>query len=469
MKDAHAAFDPFAHFAHEDDYPDLDEPAAAHRLAEALSAPTVYRGEGRTDLAAFERLQALIRDGFPTIGELGSFELVGHSVLITVGGTAPELPGILLLAHQDVVPVAPGTEAGWTHGAFEGVVDDEWVWGRGALDIKDMLMGELEAVEYLLSHHGRPRRTVWLAFGEDEEVHSHGATALAAELSRRGARALYSLDEGVTTFFDGEAYGAPGVVLSDVCVSQKGYLDLELSARGTGGHSSNPFGGTSLELLCRAVAALCERRRPPELIPIVADTFRTLAPLITEEPFRSLVSDVDANAGLIAEAASRVRALHPLVETTLAVDQMEGGSSAANVMPGDVTATINLRLLPGTTADDVLAWAREAVSGLDVDVRVAHHTPAGRLDEAGGIGYDALVETMRRYHPGVTFVPSIVCGGTDSVRYEGLTDSLLRVCPFRPAPEEEARGVHGTNERIARRVYAQGIRVMIGLLERTAL
>lgn len=462
-------FDPFDHFAHEDDYPDLDVAAASQRLARALAVPTVYVDDTATDFAAFARLQDLMREGYPTVMSMGTFELVGHSVLITVEGSSPELPGILLLAHQDVVPVAPGTEGDWAHGAFEGALDDEWIWGRGALDIKDMLMGELEAVEYLLSHRGRPRRTIWLAFGEDEEVHSHGATALAAELARRGARALYSLDEGVTTFFDGEAYGAPGVVLSDVCVSQKGYLDLELSAHGTGGHSSNPFGGTSLERLCRAVAALCERRRPPELIPVVADTFRTLAPLVTEEPFRSLVLDVDANAGRIARAASGVRALHPLVETTLAVDQLEGGSAAANVMPGDVTATINLRLLPGTTVDDVLAWAREGLSGLDVDVRVAHHTPAGRLDEAGGEGYGALVETMRRYHPGVTFVPSIVCGGTDSIRYEGITDSLLRICPFRPAPEEEARGVHGTNERIARRVYAQGIRVMIGLLERTAL
>lgn len=466
MKDT---FDPFLHFAHEDDYPDLDVRAASLRLARALSEPTVYRGERDTDFSAFERLHDLIREGYPTVMSHGTFELVGHSVLITVEGTEPQLPGVLLLAHQDVVPVAPGTEDDWEHGAFEGHVDDTWVWGRGALDIKDMLMGELEAVEYLIAHRGRPRRTIWLAFGEDEEVHSHGATALAAELGRRGARALYSLDEGVTTFFDGEAYGAPGVVLSDVCVSQKGYLDLELTVRGTGGHSSNPFGGTSLERLCRAVTALCEHRRPPELIAIVADTFRVLAPLVTEEPFRSLVTDVDENRLALAEAASHVRALYPLVETTLAVDQLEGGAPAANVMPGDVSATVNLRLLPGTTADDVLAWAQGALAGLGVELRVAHHTPAGRLDEARGEGYGALVEVMGHYHPGVTFVPSIVCGGTDSIRYEGLTDSLLRVCPFRPAPEEEARGVHGTNERIAHRVYAQGIRVMIALLERTAL
>lgn len=465
MKDT---FDPYAHFAHEGDYPDLDYAAAARRLAAALALPTVHRGD-QTDFGPFDALRELVVTSYPLVMEHGTLELMGRSILVTVEGTSPDEPGVLLLAHQDVVPVAPGTEGDWEHGAFDGFSDDEWVWGRGALDIKDMLVGELEAVEYLLARHGRPRRTIWLAFGEDEETSSAGATRIAAALEERGARAAFSLDEGVTTFFDGAAYGAPGRVLSDICVSQKGYLNLRVSARGHGGHSSNPFGGTSLEHVCRAVAAICEARRPPELIPIVADTFRQLAPLIEEGPFLSLVSDVDANSSAIAEAASAVRELSPLVENTVSVNMVEGGSPAANVMPGDVSVVLNLRLLPGTTADDVLAWARSAVRGLDVTVEVVASTPAGRMDSTAGAGYEDLRHVLERYYPEVTFVPSIVCGGTDSVRYEAVCDSLLRVCPFRPAPEEEARGVHGTNERISRRVFSQGIRVMVALLERTAL
>ncbi len=461
--------DPYAHFAHEDDYPDLDVDGAVTRLSVALAQKTVYTTPEDTDFGPFDRLQAHLRESFPHVMASGTFELVGHSVLICVPGTDPEAEAILLLAHQDVVPVVPGTEDEWEHDAFSGYVDKEWIWGRGALDIKDMLMGELEAVEYLLAHDRRPRRTIYLAFGEDEEVLSHGATAVAAELARRDVHAACSLDEGVTTFFDGADYGAPGVVLSDICISQKGYLNLRLTARGTGGHSSNPFGGTSLEHLCHAVASLSESRPAPRLTPVVADTFRSLAKLITEEPFRSLVSDVDANADQIARAASHVRGLYPLVNTTMAVDQLEGSSAAANVMPGDVSATINFRLLPGTTAQDVLAWARGVLEGTGVEVEVVHATPAGRIDSVEGSGYAELRETLEHYHPDVAFVPSIVCGGTDSIRYESVCDTLLRICPFRPAPEEEARGVHGVNERISRRTYAQGIRVIIGFLERVAL
>ena len=460
--------DAYEHFAHEDDYPDLDLDGACRRLGSALALRTVYTTPERTDFAPFDELYELICRSYPHVASHAVTERVGRSILMTAAGTEPELPAALLLAHQDVVDVVPGTEDLWSCDPFGGLVDDEWIWGRGALDIKEMLMGELEALDYLLARHGQPRRTVVLAFGEDEEVDSRGATALAAELERRGVRAAFSLDEGVTTFSDAAPYGAPGVTITDVCLSQKGYLNVRLTAHGSGGHSSNPFGGTSLERLFRAVARLSETRPEPRLTPPVAQTLRRLAPYIAEEPLRTLVADVDGNAEALARAASRTRELYPLVCTTMAVDQVEGSAPAANVMPADASVTINFRLLPETSADEIVSWVRAQV-GEDIEVEVLHHTPAGRLDEAGGFGYEELVDVLERYHPGVLVVPSIVCGGTDSVRYEGVCDKLLRVTPFRPAPEELRRGLHGVNERISRRAYVQGIRVLVALLERTVL
>ena len=460
--------EPYAHFAHEDDRPDLDLDGCCLRLGSALALRTVYTTPEDTDFSPFDELYELILRSYPHVVGTGTVERVGHSILITVAGSDPSLPCALLLAHQDVVDVVPGTEGEWEHDPFGGHLDDEWVWGRGALDIKEMLMGELEALEYLLAHHGRPRRTVVLAFGEDEEVDSRGATALAAELVSRGVRAAFSLDEGVTTSVDATAYGAPGVMVADVGLSQKGFLNLRLVARGSGGHSSNPFGGTSLERLCVAVARLADALPRPRLTPVVAETFRLLAPHITQEPLRRLASDVDANADDLAAAVAQVRELFPLVCTTMAVDQIDGSARSANVMPADVSATINFRLLPGVTRDEIVTWA-QGVAGDGIEVRALHGTPGGRLDAPGGLGYDELVEVFGRYHPGVTVVPSIVCGGTDSVRYEGVCDKLLRMTPFRPAPEELARGLHGVNERISRRTYAQGIRVLIAFLEKTLL
>ena len=153
----------------------------------------------------------------------------------------------------------------------------------------------------------------------------------------------------------------------------------------------------------------------------------------------------------------------------MAVDMLEGGSAAPNVMPGDASATINYRLLPGTTADDVLAWVEGALDGTGVTATAVHYTPAGRMDSTSGAGYAEVSEALEHYYPDVDVVPSFVCGGTDAIRYEAVCDSILRVIPFRPTPEEEATGVHGVNERISRRTYAQGIRVLVRLLERTVL
>ena len=460
----------YDHFAHEDEYSQLDTEKIADRLAQAIRCKTVYAGEKNTDFSQFDRLQKLMETEFPHVLAASSqgLERIGYSVLITIPGSDPELSGVMLIAHQDVVPVVAGTKDRWIHGAFDGVVDDEFIWGRGALDIKDMLMGELEAVEFLLAQGFSPRRSIYLAFGEDEEVDSRGATRIAACMEERGICAECLLDEGTTTFFDGSVYGAPGTILSDICISQKGFLNVRLTVRGCGGHSSNPFGGTSLEHMCTALSRLAEHPFPPQLNAIVCETFQILAPHITEEPFATLVKDLPASGEKLAEAASAVRELYPFVNTTMAVNMLEGGSSTANVMPGDVQATINFRMLPGTTAEDVLNHVHKALGELDVEVEALHTTPAGRMDKTDKAGYQELKEVLEHYYPKVEFVPSFVCGGTDSIRYESICDSILRISPFRPTPEDEATGVHGINERIAKRVYMQGIRVLIDFIKRMA-
>ena len=134
-------------FSHEDDLPDLDADALCGRLGAELSIPTVDGPtHDQTDWAAFDRLEAFFRASFPLLFDAARVEKFDHSLMITVPGRNQELRPALLLGHMDVVPVVPGTEADWTHGAFDGHVDDEYVWGRGALDMSDQVMGNLEAV-----------------------------------------------------------------------------------------------------------------------------------------------------------------------------------------------------------------------------------------------------------------------------------------------------------------------------------
>ncbi len=139
---------------HENDYPDLDRAGAVHRLSRAITCKTInYADHSLTDYGEFDRLQAHIKVSYPAIMSAGSFELVGHhAVLIAIPGSDPTLRPCLYMSHQDVVPVVEGTERDWTYPAFSGAVKDGYIWGRGALDIKEQVFGILEAAEYLLAH-----------------------------------------------------------------------------------------------------------------------------------------------------------------------------------------------------------------------------------------------------------------------------------------------------------------------------
>lgn len=467
-------------FAHTDDYPDLDADGAYERLGAAVRCVTVNSDPSTTDWHAFDALRALMRKSFPHVMAASTFEVMGNaSVLITLPGSDASLRPALFMAHQDVVPVVAGTEADWTHGAFSGDVADGFVWGRGTMDIKEMVMGELEAAEYALSHGWKLKRTLYLAFGEDEESFNTGAAHIAQALAERGVTLEYVWDEGASSVSDGATWGAPGTPFLSVELSEKGYVDIELTVRSAGGHSSNPFGGTSLGVLSQALTRVVERPFPVVLSPLVAETFNVLAPKITAEPFHSLVgtggSDIDANKNALAAACANSQELFPYVTTTIAPTMIEGGSQQPNVMPQDMHAVVNFRLAPGTTVDDVVAHVREAVAGLPVELTVLQGNDASAQGRFDGYGFAKLTGVIGRYfHDPATgaapaVVPGISVGATDAHNYEQICDTCMRFAPFLVTTEESRRGVHGTDERIPCVSYIQGIRAILRMIEETCL
>src|SRR6185436_1701264 len=176
----------------------IDARAAAERLAGALRFPTISHEEGGVERAAFLGLHEHLARSFPLVHARLTREVVAaYSLLYTWKGRNPNAAPILLLSHQDVVPVEPGTERAWTRPPFSGAIADAFIWGRGALDDKAGVLGILEAVEHLLGGGFQPERTVLLAFGHDEEVSGvNGAKNLAALLRQRGAKPDFILDEG---------------------------------------------------------------------------------------------------------------------------------------------------------------------------------------------------------------------------------------------------------------------------------
>jgi carboxypeptidase PM20D1 len=444
----------------------VDADGAAARLSRAIQFKTISNQDpAQLDGAAFEGFRAFLDEAYPKVHAALTREIVaGNSMLYTWKGSDPALAPILLLAHYDVVPVEPGTESKWTHPPFSGDVADGFVWGRGAIDFKCGVTGLLEAVEGLLSQGFQPKRSVYLAFGHDEELGGlNGAANVAALLKERGVKAEFSLDEGMA-ITDGIV---PGVVgpLALIGLAEKGYVTLELTAKGKGGHSSNPPPQTTIGILASAIARLEGHPMPAHLEGPVRRMLETAGP-----EMRFPMNVIMANLWLFGPVVKWQLASQPApnatLRTTTAPTIIEGGTKE-NVLPATARAVVNFRILPGDTVDSVLEHTRRVVHDGRVEIGILSQKEAVNPSPVADIGspsYALLCQSVRQVSPEAVVAPSLTLGATDSKNYYGVVKNLYRLEPLVMNTEDLAR-IHGANERVAIdnytrliQIYAQVIR-----------
>ncbi|MFN3835093.1 MAG: M20/M25/M40 family metallo-hydrolase, partial [Glycocaulis sp.] len=265
--------------------PDAIEPNPSTRSAEALALTlgeairfeTISEmGNPDASRAEFDAFRDWLELSFPLVHERMAPEDILHgSLWYTLEGTNPALDPIVILAHQDVVPVEPGTEDQWDHPPFSGTIADGYVWGRGTLDMKGFLVMLIAAMETLLEEGFTPERTIHIGLGHDEEVGGTGAAAMAERLEARGRRAWFVLDEGGTSI---ESFPMTGGPVGLIGVGEKGFLSVEITARARGGHSSAPPPETAIGLLSRAVNAIVDNPFEHRIEHPVPDMMRALAP-----------------------------------------------------------------------------------------------------------------------------------------------------------------------------------------------
>src|SRR6059036_2073661 len=265
----------------------LDTAALAQRLAGALRFKTIsFQDSSQFDAREFDGFQRYLRTTFPKLHAALKLEKVnGYGLLYAWPGSDPSAPPIVLLAHQDVVPVEPGTETRWTEPPFEGRIAGGYVWGRGALDDKGSLVGLCEAVEHLLGAGAgaKPRRTVYLAFGYDEEVGGRrGAARIAELLASRNVHPEFVLDKG-GALTNGLVTGIAAPVAL-VGIAEKGYVTVSLTAQAEGGHSSMPPPQTAVGMLATGLTRLEGQQMPRAIRGPTADMFDYLGPEMSFGP-----------------------------------------------------------------------------------------------------------------------------------------------------------------------------------------
>ncbi len=256
----------------------VDVDAAAQHLSQAIQIQTVSHQDLADDqLAEWQKLHDFLSTAYPAAHAAMTREIVGKNTLIyTWKGSDPSLAPILLMAHQDVVPVTPGSEGDWKHPPFSGEIAEGAVWGRGASDDKGSLITLFEGLETLAKGGFKPKRTVIVVSGEDEETHGTGARAAAALLKSRGVKAQFVVDEGLVVITQNPITGGR---LALIGLAEKGYATLKVVAKADGGHSSAPPpDGGGVVTLAHAVSAINAKGFPLAFQGPGAAMVQTIAP-----------------------------------------------------------------------------------------------------------------------------------------------------------------------------------------------
>ena len=445
---------------------DLD--GAARRLSQALRIQTVSYDTAQPGSAGhFEELHQLLDTAFPLAHAALKREVVnGSSLLYTWEGSDPAQDPVLLVAHMDVVPVEAGTENNWTHPPFSGQIADGYIWGRGALDMKHVVMAIMESVERALAGGFHPKRTILIAFGHDEEIGGNaGAAKIVELLQQRKVHALFSVDEGsvvLSGFF-------PGVQrpIAQIGLSEKGAMSLLLTASAKGGHSSMPPAHTAVGKISRAVMLLEQNQMPASLNGPGGQGILALAPVLPLG-LRVAVSNSWLFEPLIIAQLSSSPSVNALLRTTTAPTIIEGGVKD-NVLPAQARAVINFRLAPGDTADTVRAHVTNTINDSDIALSDYHENPteASAVADRNGAGYAFIAQSIRRIYPDAIVIPGLVVAATDSRHYGLVSQAAYRFAPMVLTPADVSR-IHGLDERISVDNYGKLIAFYEDLLRSSA-
>jgi len=414
-------------------------------LSKAIQFQTIsYSEDAIPDSAAFLGFHRFLEETFPlTHANLTLEKISEYSLIYKWEGTDPSKKPIILMSHQDVVPVDEPTLGDWEAAPFEGKITDTHIIGRGTLDDKGTLVATLEAVERLLEESFVPSRTLYLTFGHDEEVGgANGAVKIAAYLKEKGVQAAMTIDEGG---FIAENM-IPGVEkpIAIVNLAEKGFASFRLIVETNGGHSSAPPRENTIGILAQAIVDLENNQLPYKMVKPIDDQLEYLG---AELPFLTRIAF--ANPWLFKKPILESLNAH----TTTAPTIIDGGVKN-NVIPTVAEATINFRILPGETIESVKAHIEATVSDKVRVEPVGHLTNPSPVSSVESEAFQILAKTIRGQNPEALVVPGLVGGGTDARNFYQISDEVYRFYPMRINAESMTR-FHGIDEKISKENYKE--------------
>ncbi|ODV78389.1 putative carboxypeptidase [Suhomyces tanzawaensis NRRL Y-17324] len=450
-----------------DNQPDVDE------------APEIW--------AKFQKIHDYLEEAFPLVYANLEVQKVNTYGLVFYWKGSEDLKPLMLTGHLDTVPIQKDSIGDWTYPPYDAHYDGEFLYGRGSVDCKNVVIAILESLELLLHKGFKPQRPILAAFGFDEEASGrHGASSIATYLEERfGHNSVYAIiDEGPGLLLD----GLTDTIVAPPAVAEKGYMDIEVQVRTKGGHSSTPPDHTSIGILSELNYVIEQDPYEPVFTkksPLL-DYVQCMAVHDPKKKLGKLAKKAILQAGYNKVANSKVvksllqnKVISSLIRTTQAIDLISGGEKA-NALPESASAVVNHRIaIESNTSElkhhftsrvikvaknhnlEVVAFGETVYSPKDSKgvIRVdAFGTPLeiAPLTPTSGSVYEYFAGVVRHVFEELVFpdypypivtAPIIMPGNTDTKHYWNLTKHIYRSSPYFFNVLVDG-GIHSVDEKI---------------------
>ncbi len=437
-----AMFRPKANIIRDDSGCIVDEEKAIKTLAEMIRCKTVsYLDKSKEDVLEFEKFEKLLPSLFPSVSKsCERINVKGRAILFRWKGKSASEPSVLM-AHYDVVPVE---EDKWSKPAFEPVIENGVMWGRGTLDTKVTLNGIMNATESLIKSGFVPQNDIYLAFGGDEEVNGTGASSVVDYFEENGIVPALVLDEGggvVTNVFPGvkQPCGLIGI-------AEKGMLNVDLTIDTAGGHASAPPPHTSIGRLSKACLNIENNPFTFRITKPASEMFDTLG-RHSSFLYRMIFSNLWLFKGVLNMLCKKSGGeINALMRTTVAFTQMSG-SKGINVLPPVASMRANLRLIEGDTMDSALAEIRKKADDDGIKISKISGMNPSRISVSDCKAYDKVACAVASTWRDALVSPYLMVQCSDCRHYGRITDKVYRFSAM-DLTKEERGTIHGNDEKI---------------------
>ena len=454
-----AAFKPKAQPKPDESPVTVDTDSAVEALAALVRCKTVsYADHSLEDNAEFDKLIATLPTLYPRVFKTCEFhQLPDRGLLFRWKGKREGQPAVLM-AHYDVVPV---NEEGWDEPAFEGLIKDGCLWGRGTLDTKATFNGVLFAANHLIDQGFVPEHDLYFAFSGGEEVNGLGASHIVDYFAERGIQPAFVLDEGgavVENVFPGVK-----VPCGLIGIAEKGMMNVRYAVKSGGGHASAPKPGAPVDRLSAACTSVVTHPFKIRLTPPAARMFDTLG-RYSSFAYRVIFANIKLFMPVLDMICKKSGGeLNALLRTTVAFTQMQG-SPAANVIPPEASLVSNIRLNPADDMDSAMAYLQKTIGDENVEITLLGGMNPSRISTTECDGWNKVASAVASTWKGCVVSPYLMVQCSDSRHYGRISDRVYRFSAMDLTAAERAT-IHGHNEKIRIEAVGRTVEFYIRLMK----